>query len=499
MKKLLSILLCAAVLLGLFGCAPEKLPESSGEGSSKPQSSAPAESESVSNTTLTEPGGYPHREPVFHDWDGSDVLFPYGVFADPWLGVPFGFEQGMLIPSNSYLNYLDFASGQLVKFCFRPNCQHYGADCDALVSNSSTWCFVANDKFYYLDTAHTTAAYNEDLEAYTAQADLYVSSLNRSNEKKIATIPVQSTRGNASVFLVLYGNSAFLFHKVARRDTMVSQDETPEDAYSCVYLTEIGLQDDTVVNSQIIYTGYGCNVTPQCAYGGGIYLTADRYEEPTPAVGTVQKGNETLYIIDGGEYTSEGLERYMYELSVREYFRYDIETGEWEKRTDAFPDEYGGSLVDYIVGFSDQPQGIRPLAMVNDWCVANDGTLKAYNLRTGEVQTILETAPLNGSEMWIKAVPTSEKITLHFSDADILEVTAVDLNTGEQVKLPYLSDGQDRIRVEEIFHWTEDAMYAYGSRLEMLNGGYHGGSSVYLRIDLTNGFEANQWEEFTLS
>ena len=506
MKKLISILLACALLLGLAGCAHEGRPGSSGEsfgGSSELESSqASAEPESSVSEQATPapvetPEGsdstYPVKEPTYHDWDGSGTLYPYAVFADPWVGEAVDIEQGVLIPSHLYLNYWDFASGQLVKFCFRPNCQHTGSDCDALVSNSSAWCFVANDKFYYLDTARTTTAYNEDLEEYAAQADLYVSSLNRSSEKKIGTIPVQSVAGTANVQLVLYGNSAFLFHRVAREDTVFGQDRSPETTYACVYMTEIDLKSDSIVNSQIIGSGYyWCSMSPESAYGGGIYLMADLRETPPPDISFELSGNETIWLIDGVEYTYEEWTRYSKELFTRKYFRYDIVTGELEERTDAFPDEYGGPLVDNLIGIYGEPNGLRPLAKVNDWYFINDGDLKAYNLKTGKVQTVLE----NTIKKSVSPVPNSNKIiVLTSSEEDEAVVTVMmDLDTGRRSEIPALNDGQYDISLGDIYCWTDDTLYARGTRWEEA----HSGTFVYVRVDLTNGFEANEWEEYTL-
>ena len=503
MRKILAVLLIFTLLLGLAGCAHENQPESSVLESSQAESSAESlVSEQVSPAPVDTPeksdSTYPVKEPVYHDWDGSDTLYPYAVIAYPGIAEPFGFEQGMLLTSESYLHYLDFASGQLVKFCFRPNCQHNTADCNAKTSNRSS-SFVANNKFYFLNTGNIRSEYDEELEVYVGEIDLYVSALNGADEKKVTSLrmDVMPSAPSWTRFqqLVLYGNSAFLFYNLVRKSYADGVNDSPEDSYGHSYVTEIDLKTDKVVRTVILSTGYNPGAFAACAYNGGIYLREYVSDEPFPEYDIVTAGEEWRYIAEGVEYSPEEFDRYKDELIREEYFRYDIRTGELERRTDGFPDEYGGPLADYIAGVYDfMTQGIIPRAMVKDWCIVNDGDMKAYNLKTGEVQTIVENAPLNAFDLGVVALPNSNKIALYVSGEDI---SVLDLDTGERSEIPYLSDGQYYIRVGKIYSWTDDTLYADGARLEKKDD--PGGELVYLRIDLTNGFEANQWEEFTLS
>lgn len=391
MKRILAILLMAALLLGLVGCAhdageiqpgsrlegsgAENSAVSSGLESSKQESSV---SEQATAAPVSKPedldSTYPIKEPTYHDWDGSDTLFPYATIAYPG-NQPFIFEQGALLTTNSELYYLDFVSGQMVPFCFLPNCRHHTAVCNAqLLNRDST--FVANNKFYFLDGKNVRSVYDEELEVYVGEIDLYVSSLNGSNEKKITSIrtDIHLDEYNQLAFtslisnIVLYGDSAFLFYDL-RRKSYSDGNDSPEDSYGHSYVTEIDLKQDKVVRTQVLATGYWPNANPLCAYGGGIYLRVSWSDEPI-----------VLLPVEDEEINGD--------IEIAQtYARYDIVTGEMETREDAYPDEYFGPLAPF-------DGEVRPMgpydSMVEDWCLANDGDIKAYNMATGEVRVLYE-------------------------------------------------------------------------------------------------------------
>ena len=393
MKRIIAVLLIFSLLCGLAGCATEKKPESPG-AESRRESSTPAESASVSSMTVTEPGGYAHREPVFHDWDGTDTLYPYAVIAHPGL-LPFAFERGALITTETQLHYLDFSSGQVLPFCFRPNCRHDTEDCNAKTSKR-TDSFMANNKLYFLDLSSVRAVYDEELKVYAGEIDLYVSSLSGSDEKKIASLRMdmmldQNSRQLLSTMapfistLVLYGDSAFLFYNLVRKSYGDGGPDDPENNYGHCYVTEINLKTDKAVRTETLNTGYNPQVEPVCAYGGGIYLWRWQFDEPI----LTSLSTETVYY-EGKLMSVDEYFDAIQDLMVESCVRYDIVTGEMAQRDDLYPDEYDGPLVDHWDGT------IRPLpefGLLRDWCIINDGDIKAYHLATGEVRTLYEDLP----------------------------------------------------------------------------------------------------------
>ena len=467
MKRIIAVLLSFSLLCGLTGCAAKT-------------------------------GG---ETPVSHGWDGADTLYPHAVIAQPGFVDPFAFEQGALITTETQLHYLDFASGQLVPFCFRPNCRHDTEDCNAMLSNR-IWSFVANNKFYFLDASSVRAVYDKELENYVGEIDLYVSSLNGSDEKKVTSFRMDMSMNDGSLVplphmfsalthLVLYGNSAFVFYRLRRNpypepkpgEPTVQND--PEDFYGHCYVTEIDLKTDKVVRTEILNTGYGPELTPVCAYGGGIYLWRWQHDEPV------------LTSVSGATVYFEGEV-----LSVDEYFdvirerrtetnvRYDIVTGEMELRDDLYPDEYGGPRVEW-------DGKLRPKLMLRgaagDWCVIIDENIEAYNMATGEVQTLYENIPEEIRNDFLKAPAVSQvgDGTLLMLSLSYLEEPTrflYDLKTGESHELGKAYDeAGDEVMLPAICGQNGDYLYGIAC--------YASGQVIgYGRFDVSDGYDKPKFE-----
>lgn len=474
MKRIIAVLLIFSLLCGLTGCA-------------------------------TKTGG---ETPVSHDWNGADTLYPHAVITQPLVNDPFAFEQGALITTETQLHYLDFASGQLVPFCFRPNCQHNSEDCNSMRSKR-IWSFVANNKFYYLDGSSARAVYDDELESYVGEIDLYVSLLNGSDEKKVTSLRTDMYIAGDEVMLflnvpgisqlVLYGDSAFIFYTLQRSPYSIPEPgqtdkhDDPEDFYGHFYVTEIDLKTDKVVRTEVLNTGYSPRTEAVCAYGGGIYLWLSQYDEPvltSLSTATVYFEGEVLSV---DEYFDVIRER-LTETNVR----YDIVTGEMEPRDNLYPDEYGGPLVGNTIWDGRLLPYLVLRGAAGDWCIVRDADIKAYNMATGEVQSLYENIPeevrgSSGKSPGVRQVGDGTLLEIWATHEEKPKMILYDLETKEFHELGNSrNEAGEEIFLSEIFGQNGNFLYGVVCGMSSDTGGYP--VIGYGRFDVSDGYDRPKFE-----
>ncbi len=109
-------------------------------------------------------------------------------------------NEGVLYSINEDMNmhYLDYESGKSTVFCFLPSCEHNDETCGAHM-DGITARFLAGDKFYRVGFSENISA-DEGLTS-----SLYVSDLNRQNEKLVHTFNGFLEFGQ----IYLYQNTAY--------------------------------------------------------------------------------------------------------------------------------------------------------------------------------------------------------------------------------------------------------------------------------------------------
>lgn len=382
MKRIFAFALALALLMAMMGCDSSNRSASLDSSASDALSSAgETVTSSQDETSLPEPS-VPPREAVTHSWDGADTLYPYAQGPEPLTSTVDPRGESALLTTNLYIRSLEYATGEISVLCNREGCAHDSAECWARKSSDNL--FMANGKIYRGQLVE------EDEDGYS-HMEIYVREAGSIEERKICTVPGKrdpSTGDNIEV--LLYGNSAFILSQANQS----ANDSTTRGfglfismyVHGDYVLTELDLLTDTVKQQITLVKGYNVSGWVTCAYGGSIYLATQSWKDFRPLM-----------------YLRSSPDRVQSTQEIR-YYRYDLESGALEERSDGYPDEFPGQLVPDFQEVSTYPRNgtlhlfplpvpvlYRPAAILDDWLIYQDTTLAAYNLKTGEERILSET------------------------------------------------------------------------------------------------------------
>lgn len=222
MKKIISFLLCTAVLLTTCGCSK--------------------------NT------------PDYNDnWR---IISYYDMFEHE--------KNGMFITTdNQRLDFLDFSSGTIVPLCDDPTCKHISSSsCSAYGKTNHP--FIVKQKlcwFTITDIYQTSDGYQTDLQ-------LWQSDLNGENQHQL----FQAKGGvcdNSDRF-VLYGDKLFYFERNQLYDAEFHEKEPS------ISLKSYNFSDGSQYDYGKVVSGYGCGVWCYGIWEDKIYFTTSAAEDNRP-------------------------------------------------------------------------------------------------------------------------------------------------------------------------------------------------------------------------
>ncbi len=150
------------------------------------------------------------------------------------------FDEGVLYTKNfdDYLYYLDFNSGKSKIFCQDPSCSHDDETCGAYKEQMINY-FIAGDDFYFVRPG-------DDYDS------LYISDLNRQNERKLLSFDGKSHFSN----IYIYKNTAYFFIEKEMNQEDITIDVNPNE----LYIVAFDLKSKKIVKQIPLASGFAASL-----------------------------------------------------------------------------------------------------------------------------------------------------------------------------------------------------------------------------------------------